>query len=112
MKEEIIAFLKKCGIMVDTLDQLNGMLISREMLLSAERYEKVKPDIILFKKTFSSSSLTSLHQKAGEHQKWPLLNLVRQILRAYNYQMNPVRKSAGYTKDGKKNTEDISKSRL
>ena len=54
--------------------------------------------------------MTSLHQKAGEHQKWPLLNLVRQILRACNYQMVPIRKSNGYTKDGKKNIEDISKS--
>ena len=102
MKEVIITFLKKCGIKVNTIEQLDGLLIPRNLLLSETIYEKVQPDIAEIKKIFSSSALTSLHQKAGKHQKWPLLNLVRQILRACNYQMLPIRKSDGYTKDGKK----------
>ena len=35
-------------------------------------------------------------------QKWPLLNLVRQILKVNNYRMKPIRKSDGKTKLGKK----------
>jgi hypothetical protein len=51
---------------------------------------------------FSSSMLTSLQTNAPKKQKWPLLNLVRQILKSNDYKMEPIRKSAGYTKDGKK----------
>ena len=65
-------------------------------------YEKVKPLINELKKKFSSSSLTALQKDAAKEQKWPLLNLVRQILKACDYHMKPIRKSAGYTADGKK----------
>ena len=33
-------------------------------------------------------------------QRWPLINLIRQILRKYNYQLVPKRVCDGYTKDG------------
>ena len=102
MNSDIIKLLNKCKIPFDNEQQLEGMLIPREVLLSINTYEKIKPEIDKIKKIFSSSSLTCLHQKAVENQKWPLLNLVRQILRACQYQMNPIRKSDGYTKDGKK----------
>ena len=46
--------------------------------------------------------LTSLQTNAQKKQKWPLLNLVRQILKSNDYKMEPIRKSNGYTKDGKK----------
>ena len=54
------------------------------------------------KKKLSSSFLTSLHKEAKIKQKWPLLNLVRQILHVYKYKMDPIRKADGYTKDGVK----------
>ena len=44
--------------------------------------------------------MTSLQKNAKTEQKWPLLNLVRQILSIYNYQMEPIRKSDGYTLEG------------
>lgn len=40
-----------------------------------------------------------MHKKK---QRWPLLNLVRQLLKVNMYEMKPIRKSDGYTKDGKK----------
>jgi len=43
-----------------------------------------------------------LQKNAEASQKWPLLNLVRQILKSNNYKMDPIRKSNGYTKEGKK----------
>ena len=49
-----------------------------------------------------SSSLTSLQKSAELEQKWPLLNLVRQVLKSCNYLMKPIRQSAGYDKEGKK----------
>ena len=102
MDEQVIKFLKKCKIQFDVVDQLEGQLIPREILLSKDTYNEVKEDIIELKKKFSSSSLTSLQKTAETGQKWPLLNLVRQILKICNYQMKPVRRSDGYRKDGKK----------
>ena len=102
MDEQVIKFLKKCKIQFDVVDQLEGQLIPREILLSKDTYNEVKEDIIEIKKKFSSSSLTSLQKTAETGQKWPLLNLVRQILKICNYQMKPVRRSDGYGKDGKK----------
>jgi hypothetical protein len=44
--------------------------------------------------------MTSLQKNAETIQKWPLLNIVRQILQNYNYKMIPIRKCDGYTLDG------------
>lgn len=101
--DEIIKkFLNKCNIVFDEFSQLEGMNIPRETFLSKEVYNKVKNDIEEIKKFYSSGSMTSLQKNAETSQKWPLLNLVRQILKSNNYLMHPIRKSNGYTKDGKK----------
>ena len=41
-------------------------------------------------------------KNADKSQKWPLLNLVRQILNVYHYKMEPIRKADGYTLEGVK----------
>ena len=98
----IKAFLNKCNIVFDDFSQLDGMSIPRDIFLSKEVYAEVKNDIEEIKKFYSSGSMTALQKNAESTQKWPLLNLVRQILKTNNYLMHPVRKSNGYTKDGKK----------
>ena len=101
--EDIIKqFLNKCNIVFNSFEELEGMQIPREVLLSKEVYEVVKKDIDEIKKFYSSGSMTALQKNAETSQKWPLLNLVRQILKTNNYLMHPIRKSNGYTKDGKK----------
>ena len=95
-------FLNKCGIVFEDYKMLDGMLIPRETLLSQEKYENIKEDLVKMKKMYSSGALTALQKSAETKQKWPLLNLVRQILKSNNYNMEPIRKSNGYTKEGKK----------
>ena len=102
MDKQIIEFLQKCNFKINEAEQLEGQLIPRDLLLSTKMYEDIKPYITELKKKFSSSRLTSLQKDAVKDQKWPLLNLVRQTLRICNYQMNPVRRSAGYDDNGKK----------
>ena len=102
MDAEILGFLKRCRLQADNTTQLEGQLIPRSMLISQDVYDSVQSDVIELKKKFSSSALTSLQSSAQERQKWPLLNLVRQILRVCNYQMKPVRCSDGYDENGKK----------
>ena len=98
----IKSFLNKCKILINEFDDLNGFLLPREIFLDTDVYNSVKEDISILKQVFTSSALTSLQSNAEENQKWPLLNLVRQILRSCHYKMTPKRVSAGYTKDGKK----------
>ena len=102
MEEIAKKILCDSGIHFENEDEINGMLIPREQFLDITKYEKVKPQIPDLKKIFSSSLLTSLHKCAELQQKWPLLNLVRQILAKYDYHLVPVRKSDGYTLDGVK----------
>ena len=101
-KQIIKDFLNKCSIVFDEFSQLDGMLIPRDLLLSNEKYESIREDIEKMKKLYSSGSLTALQKNAEASQKWPLLNLVRQILKSNNFKMDPIRKSNGYTKEGKK----------
>ena len=77
-------------------------IILRETLLNDAIYKSLKNSVVELKKIFSSSALTSLHKEATSNQKWPLLNLVRQILNVYGYHMKPIRKCDGYTPDGVK----------
>lgn len=100
--EYIKTFLNKCKIVVDNFNELNGMLIPREIFLDKDIYMNVKEDISILKQIFASSSLTSLQSTAEDNQRWPLLNLVRQILKSCHYKMTPKRVSNGYTKEGKK----------
>ena len=94
-------FLNKCSIVFEDFNQLDGMLIPRDLLLSKDKYEIVKEDIDKMRELYSSGSLTSLQKTAKDNQKWPLLNLVRQILKSNNFKMDPIRKSNGYTKKEK-----------
>ena len=98
----IKAFLNKCHITFDEFSQLNDIIIPRNIFLNLDFYERIKPDIFILKQHFSSSSMTSLQHTAPTNQKWPLLNLVRQLLKALNYRLIPIRKSNGYTTDGTK----------
>jgi hypothetical protein len=101
--------LVKVGIEFDNDNDNNNnnkiiedQLILRDPILDNTIYNSIKIQFPNLKQIFSSSLLTSLHKEAGKNQKWPLLNLVRQILNVYGYNMKPIRKSDGYTADGVK----------
>lgn len=102
MDEESKHILTSVGFKFEQLNEVDGLLIPREMLLSDTKYCEIKKLIPTLKKSFSSSLMTSLQKNADKVQKWPLLNLVRQILSVYNYQMEPIRKADGYTLEGVK----------
>lgn len=102
MNEEGKTILKMTGIEFNEIEDLNGLTIWREQLLSDLKYEEIKKLLPELKKIYSSSFMTSLQKNADKSQKWPLLNLVRQILNIHNFKMNPIRKSDGYTLDGVK----------
>lgn len=102
MDKESILIFKNIGFVFDDESNLEGLMIPREQLISEEKYNEIKPLILNLKSHYSSSFLTCLQKTAAKSQKWPLLNLVRQILNAHNYKMEPIRKADGYTMDGVK----------
>ena len=98
----IVEFLNHCGVVCTTLDDIDGMLIPREVLLCDKRYATAKEQLPKLRGVFSSSYMTSLQSNADEVQRWPLINLVRQTLKMCNRRMRPMRMADGYTKDGVK----------
>lgn len=105
METLLLDFLNQCGFSCQNISSLDSNYrISREILVNnAINYRDiVKKFVPIFKKYMSSSQCTALHSCAESNQRWPLLNLVRQVLRFMNYQLKPIRLSAGYTPSGKK----------
>ena len=98
----IIDFLNKGQIVCTTLNDLNGMLLPRELFFNDLLYKQLKEKIPELKQLFSSSYLTALQAPAEDVQKWPQLNLMRQVLRSCHFKLTPKRVSDGYTVDGKK----------
>ena len=95
-EEVLIKFFKQIGIELETTNNLEGILITRETLLMNEKYDNIKKEELIqdLKKIFSSTFLTSLQKTAEKNQRWPLLNLTRQILTQLGYNMVPHRKDA------------------
>ena len=102
MDNEIKSIFKIIGLEMNDFNVLNGLTIPRETLLSDDKYDEIKSFIPDLKKKYSSSLMTSLQKNAEQSQKWPLLNLIRQILHVYGYKMEPIRKADGYTLEGVK----------
>ena len=102
MDEYSKKIFESSGIVFENISDLDGQLIPREQLLSDFKYDEIKKLIPELKKVYSSSFMTGLQRNAGKNQKWPLLNLIRQILNSYKFDMEPIRKSDGYTLEGVK----------
>ena len=101
-EKTIITFLNCIGISVESICKLDGISIDREELLSEEKYKKIKEIIPELKSVYSSSYMTSLQSTADKTHKWPVINIVRQILKSCGYNLTPKRTANGYTKTGKK----------
>ena len=102
MDEETKTILKLIGLELNSSNEIQEQLIPREILLSDVKYDIVKMYIPKLKKHYSSTFMTSLQKNADTSQKWPLLNLTRQLLHIQGYKMEPIRKADGYTLDGVK----------
>jgi len=103
MDDLVIEFFTELDIGLDGLLNLDNNLIERSRLVDKDSYSKLLPYIERFKQYgLSSSSLTSLQKNAIDQQKWPILNLLRQILKARGYNLEPKRVSEGYDNEGKK----------
>ena len=101
MENGLIQFI--CNALhIEQHELKDGLIIERDMLVSKEKYEALKPHIVELKKIFSSKCMTSMHACAEYNQRWPCLNLVRQVLKRMGYDIEPERRCAGRDEAGKK----------
>lgn len=103
----IINFLNTCGVNCKSVTELDGMILYRNNYIFSNNYDNIKPNIYELKKILSSSVYTSLHTDADKKQRFPLVNLIRQILKSIDYKLTPKRISDGYTSDGIKKYKRI-----
>ena len=94
--------LDVCGILRDDDERVIAQELPRDLFLSTEKYDQVQSVIPMLKLGMSSSCLTALQSNAGKSQRWPLLNLVRQVLKHLGYRMIPKRRSVGKSNTGLK----------
>jgi hypothetical protein len=97
MDSNIKKIFESVGYKVEELSELHNLLVPREKFLDDEKYDEIRTYIPDLKKSFSSKTMTCLQKTANTNQKWPLLNLIRQILNKNGYEMVPIRKCDGYT---------------
>ena len=97
----LLEILQKLNITC-SYEELDGFMIERASLLNNELYKKLYQEIPKIKNILSSSKYNSVHSVAEEKQKWPLINLLRQLLKQYNFTLTPKRISDGYDEEGKK----------
>ena len=102
MDTKIKNLFNEIGLPFEEIENLNGLCVSRDIFISETKYNIIKEKIPSLKHYFSSSFMTSLQKNAIKKQKWPLLNLTRQILKSMYFKMTPIRLSNGYTPQGKK----------
>ncbi len=98
----VLNVLQAAGVDVRRFDQLEGLTVPRETLIRPGAYTEVAGLVPALKTHFSSTHMTCLQDEAPGTQRWPLLNLVRQVLRATGFAMEPRRLSDGYGADKRK----------
>tara|TARA_B100000287_G_C20631896_1_gene780141 strand:+ start:964 stop:1317 length:354 start_codon:yes stop_codon:yes gene_type:complete len=101
-EKRLVEFFNSCGIVCDSINDMSGIQISRDILLDPEVYNNIHEYIPDLKVFFSSSSYTSLQSSAETNQRWPLINIVRQTLKGIGYKLEPKRLCDGYDKNHKK----------
>jgi hypothetical protein len=90
------------NITIENLEDLELVELDRDLLLKEPINNEFSKLIDSSKKVYNSSKLTSLHKNRLEKQKFPAINLLRQILKCNNYKLGPKTTSLGYHKNGKK----------
>jgi hypothetical protein len=81
-----------------------GITFPRERLSDSTYMDSIKDLIPILRIKYNSGKLTCLHKNAEDKQKYPNLNLLRQILKMNGYKLRPIIRCAGYSGNGQKIT--------
>lgn len=103
ISEEVTNIFKILDMDIKTEQDLFSALVPRNLLLRVDVEQELTLLISSLKGKYKTSKLNCLHKNRDDKQKFPGINLVRQILRCNGYHLKPVIFSRGYCKySGKK----------
>ena len=101
--QEITDIFNILNMKVHSEQDLFSVLIARDLLLRVDIEQELTTLINSLKGKYKTSKLNCLHKNRESKQKFPGINLVRQILRCNGYHLKPVINCRGYCKhSGKK----------
>jgi len=87
---------------IDTKEDLFKLLICQKYLRSDEFKYKLNELIPKLKENYKSCKLTCLHKNSLDKQKFPSINMIRQILKCNNLFLKPHVICKGYYKNTNK----------
>lgn len=90
--------LKLININISNPLELNNLTIDRTLLIKSDLNNSISGLQDRMKGLFHSSYLTCLHSNSQLKQKYPFINLLRQILKCLGYSMTPKVINLGYDK--------------
>jgi hypothetical protein len=102
----LFELLQLFNIFITNKDELLNLSIDRSILTESLVNQQVLVFREKMKGLFHSSYLTCLHSNSELKQKFPAINMLRQILKCLGYKLKPVLINLGYNKQtGKKITK-------
>jgi hypothetical protein len=98
-----MAIVRLLGYKIESPSELIGFTIPRERIYDRYFTDEIRDYLPILRQSYSTHSLTCLHENAEEKQQQPNLNLLRQILKCNGLYLKPITRSGGYNKTtGKK----------
>ena len=94
--ELLVSLLKVINIDATERELLNGISLERDILLKEDVIKKYYNMIKRLKTKYTSDMLTCLHMNSVLKQKFPAINMLRQILKCNNFKLKPVVVTLGY----------------
>lgn len=94
----IFEILKLININISNKDELNNLVIDRQLLINPDINHQILEFREKMKGPFHSSYLTCLHNNSELKQKYPAINMLRQTLKCIGYILKPKVINLGYNK--------------
>jgi hypothetical protein len=104
--ELLIDIFDALDIKVNNRYEIEAIILKQDTLKSKSLIDELYRRVPNLKSFYNSSKLTCLHKNSLDKQKFPAVNMFRQLLKCNNFRMEPYVISKGYIKySGKKIVE-------
>ena len=108
----LVELFDAIDIKIETREDLLNIILRQDTLKDRNLIEDLYRKAPNLKSYYNSSKLTCLHKNSLDKQKFPAVNMYRQLLKCNNLKMEPYVVSKGYNKySGKKIVERFYKIR-
>lgn len=102
MENLLVLIFNMINIKIEKLEQLNNCVYSRDNFISRVNFNNISFLLPKLRNEYPGKIPSNLSDYSLRQQRWPLLNIVRQSLKYYNYIMIPIRESKKNNKNDKR----------